>query len=789
MFVVLVAECQFMRPIPLLALAALAFTSPAMAQTYQAEFNVARALEKSDPQASAYGMIQSFEHALAAGDHEYTSVAGLNACGIIYRQGKTVEAGKLARRVITALAPLHDDYPDSAAVRRVQFFGYIERGLLAEGKIGAAWQANRGAAETLRGEIVAADADGPAITLAGIRGLQPELRSYGFRVIEREADLLDIAGRSNEALTLLNEAAEFFGNDWQQRFNSFEQFYVFKLLASRAELLDFLGEKEKAIELGTELATAVKPTSNNNRQSLLTLRINLLRNRSQWDGPSEEFLREAREIASEMKREKIDNNVDRLVAKMEFDLKESREPLDAIRRNLLKNQDLGDAYEATYAGRDSLLARAQLGDPNLDSEFQAILKTLRSHGNKRGEPTLYRAYGVYLLQQKRPADAITLLAESLRMTRGFGWVLHEPGLLGSLVDARIAAGDPAGARATLAEFDAWITTHTDAPAARRATAVTARAEALAKLGDDTGAHAAFQLARKIAKDLPEYQRSALTAEAEERAIAQGRQPVAVAAASAAPLLSVQPLEIVGMAVPGAAARTRFSVFNPTAQSLQGRFVFTGPAAVVSPGGGVTFTAGGTAVTEGMPKILSAGGEAQVEVSVAAAKGVDAAAIQVAWENAGQKPGPTATWEVSWSPDASRSVVLDASCLEANPFRSVSLFHELAVPIGEAIGIPFRLRSTVPLRFEYFDAASHQLLAIDANGNGDFTEAGDLHIRGPKGVSAAIFPVAPAGKSVTAEIRIFATDGLPLFTTGSTLVLEAEVHRNGSWTKEAEDTLK
>lgn len=94
-------------------------------------------------------------------------------------------------------------------------------------------------------------------------------------------------------------------------------------------------------------------------------------------------------------------------------------------------------------------------------------------------------------------------------------------------------------------------------------------------------------------------------------------------------------------------------------------------------------------------------------------------------------------------------MLDASRLEANPFRSVALFHELAIPDGDQVGIAFRLRSSVPLRFEYLAADTHELVAIDANGNGDFNDAGDLHGCGPDGVTAAIYPIAARAQTLTA----------------------------------------
>ena len=755
---------------------------------YIGEFRDARKVEKSDPQKFVEGMMRSFHHAAEAGSHEYTSVAGLNACIGIYNQGKTAEAGKLAGVVLTAMAPLREEYPESTILRRVQLFGYIERGLLAEGKPGAAWQANRAAAETLRGKKVTAHSDGPAITLADLDRLSPELFSVGLRVIEREAALLKVAGRAIEARKLLDAAAARLGKDWSVQLEPIQRFYACKLLAARAELMDFLGDEYEAIQAEQELADALAgdPTF---RVSHLTMRINSLRNLSQWSGPSQEILAEARSIAAELSTHGIDNNVNGLLAKMEFDFEESRKPLEMLRLSALKCRSLGDAYEAFYTDRDNLALRVELGDSNLDGDFNTLLKTLRAQGNKCGEPTLYRMYGDYLLGQKRPAEAVFMYSECLRMTRGFGWFLHEPKILGPLLDARLAGGDLEGARATLAELGKWLETHPDAPATRRAGAQAIRAAALVKLGDAASARQAFRLAREIGRELPAFQQRDFTRESEELAIREMPKTPAAVESGSVPELRVQPLEVVAIAEPGKTAHTRFAIFNPTSRSIRGHFLLTGPGALAGKSNTVSFQAGQPSISLRQPRTVAAGSESQLEVTLAAAAGVTAAKVGVAWENEGQSPGAAGSWDVSWDAAASRSVVLDASRLEANPFRSVALFHELAVPLGEDLGIAFRLRSSVPLRFEYLTADTHELVAIDANGNGDFNDAGDLHVRGPDGVTAAIYPIAAGTRTLTAEIRIFSPDGLPLLATGGPLVLEAEVHRNGRWTKEAEDTLQ
>ena len=191
----------------------------------------------------------------------------------------------------------------------------------------------------------------------------------------------------------------------------------------------------------------------------------------------------------------------------------------------------------------------------------------------------------------------------------------------------------------------------------------------------------------------------------------------------------------------------------------------------------------------LPRSIAAGGEAELVASLDPAAGIAGSEIRIAWENAGQPAGEASIWDVSWDPAATGSVVLDASSLEAGPFRSVALFHELAVPAGESEGIAFRLRSPQPLRVEYYDSRSKGLVAIDANGNGDFTEPGDLHVRGSSGVAAAILPVPPGNDTLTVEVHLFAADGHPLPPLSPGLVLKAEVHRGGKWVVEAEDTLR
>lgn len=777
-----------MRHLPLLAVLAWPLLSTGAEKNFIQEFYDARKIQKQDPEGAAEGMQRSFRKAIEAGNADYATAAGSNACEMIYARGKVVGAGRFAREVIDGLDPFEPDGPDGDALRRAPIFGYLERGLLMEGKVGAAWQANRALAETLRGKKVSADADGPSITVREVIPMRPELRSLGWRSIEREAQLLDFAGRGVEALALLDEAAAFLGKDWQ-RLAPVEHFYAFKLLAARATLLDFLGERRAAIQAEEELL-AMTRAGGSYQLPRLTLRLNLLRNLSQWNGPSEEYLEQARAVGAELKAAGSADRADRLLAKMELDLRESEEALEVLRADAKGQAGLGHWLEAVYADRDHLIGRARTGEDGLDAEFVALLAKVRAQGNKRGEPNLYREYADYLLDRDRSADAIPLLVEALRLTRSFGWTLHEPAILGATFRARFAAGDLAGARATLAGLEAFLNSHPDLPDSCRVPAEVSRAMALARLGEKEAAQAALKLAREQAKDLPDYQKRWLGPEAERRILDAAPEPPAAApiAAPDTPPLRVQPLAVSSIAMPGEAARTRFAVFNPADNGVRGVWQITGPGAEAA-GDAVRFVAGEPSKALRLARRIAAGGESELVVSLDAAAGIAASEVRIAWENAGQPAGEASLWDVRWDPAATGSVVLDASSLEAGPFRSVALFHELAVPAGESGGLAFRLRSPQPLRVEYYDSRSKGLVAIDANGNGDFTEPGDLHVRGPSGVAAAILPLPPGKGGLTVEVHLFAVDGHPLPPLSSALVLEAEVHREGKWVVEAEDTLR
>jgi len=91
-----------------------------------------------------------------------------------------------------------------------------------------------------------------------------------------------------------------------------------------------------------------------------------------------------------------------------------------------------------------------------------------------------------------------------------------------------------------------------------------------------------------------------------------------------------------------------------------------------------------------------------------------------------QPSIHAHWTYLSSPaDVSKSFT-NASSIRDNPFYLVPVFHTVQRQTTEVDPIAnFRFESPVPMRLEVYDSSSGQLIYIDANGDGDWLDAGDL----------------------------------------------------------------
>lgn len=778
-----------MKTMVCVAFAAMGAAVWAEERSFVDEYTMAMEIRDSKPDEAYDGLMRSYRLALAAGDENYAACAVLKACFIRHLQGRPVECGKTALAALPEIQSMVDETLPLGRERLGQLYGWVSSGFEAEGRLGEAWRMNRATAAVLRGSSGNVSGDPVPIRVSEIAGMPPMVRIFAWRTFEREAAFLNAVGRTLESKALLDEAAAVIKKRWPV-LSGDERFYAFKVLCSRAMTMNFLGyESESIDEQRTLLGFGGSPGVSEG--SFLILKANILVNRSKWEGPTEEMVEEMRGLDEDLKAEGTVDGVGRSLPKLEFRLKKSREAAAGIAKDAERKMSRNMRRELFFSDRDYLIARAELGDEELDGEYVRLLGELRAQGSKVSEPTIYREYGDYLLNGGRAEEAAGMYAEALRLTRGFGWFLHEPALLESLGEARIEAGDAAGAGEILEELAKWLANHGDAPVARRVTAQSALAGLHAKLGDAEAAAVARALAREWASNLPEWRKRYLLP-SEPRTIATAAENTQVrnSPSEGAPRVRVSPISLVSVFEPDQPARGRFSVFNPGGGRVRGTWKGVGEGARLMDGG-VCFEAGKPIASVAIPAELGAWESRIWFATYVPIKGGASATAQVSWVTEEENKGDDSTWEVRWNSSSNSSAVLDASGLRSNPFRHVTLFHELsrrAEVLGSAV--PFRLKSPRPLRIEYYEPRSGNLLAVDANGNGNFTEAGDFHMGGGGSPASAMVPVDQSGPGLAVEIHLLSVVGEALPPSPSEpLVLVAEVFRRGSWSKESENVLE
>lgn len=775
-----------MKPVtlPLVKLFSLLFAlliSPLVAAPdgYIQQWFKAEDFKKSgDKEAELEARLRCFELAIEAKDGNYGYPAASSCTFLLYNQGRQVEAGKLAQDILKKLSSLPNKHSFQAKVCRCEVFMVLDRGLQAEGRIGEGWRVNGAVAETLRGKHPGPDDGGEALTVREVLHLPKNLRAIGWRSLTREAEYLDLAGRPQEALRLLAEADTILRSQWK-RLHGNEKFYAFKIRNAYSAQLDFLGYAKKALDLEEELLALSADDSVTG--TYLTLKINHFRNLSQWEGPSEEILENARQTAKELIKLGPINaiGVERLLAKMELDLRASKTALSTLADAVAKNESADEWFEATYASRDSMIARSRNGEEIPDADFHAILKKMRAQGNKRGEPTIYAEFANHLIRTDRSTEAIPLYREALRLIRSFGRDFHEIPILCRLLKVQLDSGDPAAVQTALDELNAAIARIRDLPSERLVLAAIPRAQALLALGREKEARHIIAQAETAGRDLPDHR---LTAISKEVIAALFGNPISLASSSAdiPALIQIQPESVTTLAIPGEPTSARFTLINKSSTSSTSELVASGPGAEIR-NHQIYFDPGKPRQQARLHVELSAGREKPVEIKTTAAASNSTLNAQIQWKDSYS----FGTWEVNWDPAAKNSVVLDASQLKGDPFQSITFAHHVQLPAGIE-NAAFRLVSPEPLRVEYYDSRSSQLIAIDANGNGDFSEEGDIHLRGPDGTAAA-WITPETGPSL--ELRIFGTitDG-PVSFSGP-ITLKAEVLRSGVWTLEAEDILR
>jgi tetratricopeptide (TPR) repeat protein len=568
-----------------------------------------------------------------------------------------------------------------------------------------------------------------------------------LRTARYDAELLSSCARNHEALQLLEkidrQAAEA-GIDGT--------LYRDQVLGEIASEYRFLGHWKKTLAMLDRIVGRATP----NHSTGLTARFNKAYWRSQYEGPLPAFLDEARAIADQLTadgRISHDRSTKRLLAKMAFAYRESGYDIGVLSKLVEESEQSGDRMEAIYARRDLAVQQRNQSDfASAEANLLGSLAEIRSLGRKRSEPSLYREYGILLLETGRSREAVQIFQEALRQTRAYGWTQHLPRLLLNLARAQAATGETGGLRATLSELERLISSgllEDD----RQMDAGVAAAVCLQALGES--AKARDVLARAVAAARKAGVPSWLVGWAEQYHL--DKIPVAIPPPQTDPAADLQPLTIKSATLPGEPAQARFFLSNYSNVVASGVLTLEGTSFLDTwnPETSILQVAledSGARTFSQHPFHLQPSEEIVIQTSTPNGK---PARLQLSWKGTGNVALSQSLWEVAQeeagSPDVS---VTNASLARLNAFYSVRIYHTL-LRRGGPTGGPANIRvsASSPVYVELWNADKNTLLAVDATGNGEFSNEGDL-LLGDSDHNGFPDLSCPTGQGAGLELRIF-----------------------------------
>jgi tetratricopeptide (TPR) repeat protein len=661
--------------------------------------------------------------------------------------------------------------------------GVISKVEIRQGRLTLGRERNLAALRLIERRITEASGWKPVPGQVPPAGIRTELLEAWARGYRDTADWLDAQGRTVEAVELLTAAERSMRAAAPGGFPN--GLYHRKLLSSRASFLKFLGYQERAIRDLQQLVETSRPEQASIERPQ---RFNLAYYSFQFYGPKPEYLAATRQFLQEEEAEgKRSREGRRLMAKMAFAYSKAGLDVQDLEQLIEEAKADGAELDSIYAERDLAVLKVDAGRRDgVEAGLLKALGVLRRKGIKRGEPTLYREYGQFLVKEGRATEGLRMLREAVRMTRSFGWTQHLPNLLANVAAAQGLVGDIDGLARTLAELDTLIRGGALIPE-REFIAHCARARALLLLGRNAEAAAAIAKATAVADraGLNEHQRFALSWTQDVKPVA----PTNVLATKDTPKVDLQPVAIIATAEPGGTAVARFRLSNPGSQIVEGTLQITGREATirfdpVENVATVVASAAEGSAHGGVPMQIGTGEE--ILIKVEAAVGAGDGSVRLRWESGEHSATAVCHLRAASAAPADQpgATVTNTSLAWKNPFYAVAFHHPLRV-----VGGPhsFRVQASQRCRVEMFDAQSGALLAVDADGDGAFRSAGDSVANDANGDAFPELPAEPTTGRGELEILVF-----PLAGSGPNteeIRIEVQTKTTQGWNAVAHDTLK
>jgi tetratricopeptide (TPR) repeat protein len=270
-------------------------------------------------------------------------------------------------------------------------------------------------------------------------------------------------------------------------------------------------------------------------------------------------------------------------------------------------------------------------------------------------------------------------------------------------------------------------------------------------------------------------------------------PVTVVGGSTPLAIDIQPRRSFSAALPAQPAYGRFYIHNPSTLTRHGELVLSG--AIEDPQWdnrewlAVTASPLFEAVKLSHPLTLDAGATYVVDLTGLPREDGSGAEVKCEWVPDKGTDSATGTWTYQSVEKTAgtgiRTAVIDAHELQSNPYYLLPI-HHMAQRLDTALeqSVDFTVAASQPTRIESYDAVTGKLLAIDANGDGDFLDSGDMIAADSNRNS---WPELIFGKNQKlASLMMYVQ---PLGEAGGDVELAIKILSNGEWHTDALDVIK
>jgi len=255
-------------------------------------------------------------------------------------------------------------------------------------------------------------------------------------------------------------------------------------------------------------------------------------------------------------------------------------------------------------------------------------------------------------------------------------------------------------------------------------------------------------------------------------------------------IDLQPRRSGTAALEGGIAFGRFFLSNPSAGERSGTLTISGPVAQPKYANPVSIALDVSPEFDEtqleQPVTLPSGGCYMVDFAGTSLPDGSGAQVRCNWQPANEsQPAISSYWEYAATLDGHRTAVIDAHAVKANPFYLVPIHHTLQRAVAEQqTVVDLVVCASMPVRLELYDAKTSELVYVDANGDGDFEDAGDLITSDSNGNHWPDLAMPPAETLRSFVMYIEQTQ-----PEGSTLELQIKVLENGVWITDSVDLVE